>query len=50
MQTFNLPPCKIVGDIKEQIKEAILDGKIHNNHHEAQQFMMSIAKEMGVEI
>ena len=49
MKVFNLPPCKIVGDLKNAIKEAILDGIIANNHEEAHRFMISKAREMGIE-
>ena len=48
METFGLKPCKTIGDIKEQIKEAILDGKIHNSHEEARVFMLQIAEQMGL--
>lgn len=49
MQTFGLSPCREVGKIKEVIKNAILDGKIANNHVEARQLMLSVAGEMGLE-
>ena len=48
MQTFNLPACAIVGQIKMRIKDAILDGKIPNEHASARNLMFEIAKEMGV--
>ncbi|WP_288369493.1 HD domain-containing protein [uncultured Algoriphagus sp.] len=48
MSTFELKPSKIVGDIKEEIKEAILEGKIKNNPEEARGLMHDIAKRMGI--
>ena len=48
MQTFNIPPCKEVGIIKEAIKEAILDGKIENDFEPAYQFMLSLGKELNL--
>ena len=48
MQTFNLPPCRIVGDFKTQIKDAILDGVIPNEHDAAYQFLLKIAAEQGL--
>lgn len=49
MQTFEIPPSKKVGIIKDTIREAILDGKIKNNFEEAFQLMLTVAKEMGME-
>ncbi len=48
METFNLTPCKEVGLIKNAIKEAILEGEIHNNHEDAFAFMLKTASEMGL--
>lgn len=48
METFNLQPCKEVGLIKNQIREAILDGKIKNDYSEAFAYMKTIATELGV--
>ncbi|MEO1049470.1 MAG: HD domain-containing protein [Bacteroidota bacterium] len=50
IETYNLRPSKIVGDIKEEIKEAILDGKIANNHEEAFNYMLEIAEKKGLEM
>ncbi|MBN2636257.1 MAG: HD domain-containing protein [Prolixibacteraceae bacterium] len=48
MKTFALEPGREVGAIKDAIKEAILDGEIHNNFEEAYAFMIKIASKMGL--
>lgn len=48
MEIFGLPPSKIIGEIKEEIKEAILEGKIQNNREAAQKLMFEIAREKGI--
>ncbi len=50
METFNIKPCKEVGDIKNAIREAILDGKVRNNYDEAFQFMIKLGGEMGLNV
>ncbi|MGB5363282.1 MAG: HD domain-containing protein, partial [Aureibaculum sp.] len=48
METFNLRPSKEIGILKEAIKEAILEGEIHNDYDEAYRFMLMKAKQMGL--
>lgn len=48
MDTFNLPACSTVGDIKMKIKDAILDGIIPNEYEAARNYMLQIGKEMGL--
>jgi poly(A) polymerase len=49
MKTYGLQPGREVGIIKDAIKEAILDGVIHNNYEEAYIFMEKKAEELGLE-
>lgn len=42
MKICNIPPSRLVGEIKTAIEEAILDGKIANNYDEAFQYLMVI--------
>lgn len=48
MTRYNIPPCKIIGDIKTVIKDAILDGKIPNDYDAAYALMEQTAQELGL--
>ena len=48
MRIFELTPCREVGTLKSCIKDAILDGKIPNEHDAAYEFMLKKAAEMGL--
>lgn len=48
MDIFGIAPCKMVGDIKNAIKDAILDGAIENNYEAAYNYMLLKAKELNL--
>ncbi|MCK5821834.1 MAG: tRNA nucleotidyltransferase, partial [Bacteroidales bacterium] len=48
MEAFGIPPSKIVGDIKNSIKEAIIDGEISNKREEAWDYMLTKGREAGL--
>lgn len=48
METFNIAPCNEIGVIKQQIKDAILDGQISNEFDAAYDLMLKIAHELGL--
>ena len=48
MKLYNLPPGRIIGDLKERIKEAILEGEIKNDKEEALALLRKIALEKGL--
>ena len=47
MTTYNIPPSALLGEIKEEIKNAILDGEIPNEYEAAYQLMDKIVKRLG---
>jgi putative nucleotidyltransferase with HDIG domain len=48
MKEFSLPPSRVVGEIKNAVREAILDGEIPNQFDAAFAYMIKVAKDLGV--
>ncbi len=46
MRTYGIEPCSAVGQIKNAIKDAILDGRIANDYDEAYRLMTELAAEI----
>ena len=50
MKAFSLKPCREIGQIKEAIKEAILEGEIPNEKQASYDFMIKKGKSLGLTI
>jgi poly(A) polymerase len=48
MHEFALPPSRVVGEIKNAVREAILDGLIPNEFNAAFAFMKTVAVDLGI--
>ena len=48
METFDLKPCRLVGVIKDCIKDSILDGEIENSFDAARELMLQKGAENGL--
>ena len=48
MQVYGIPPCKEIGDLKEMVKNAILDGEIPNEFEAADAYMRKVAPGLGL--
>ncbi|MEQ8470983.1 MAG: HD domain-containing protein [Marinoscillum sp.] len=48
IEVFGIEPSREVGEIKNAIKEAILEGTIKNDHDEAFDLMLKVGKSMGL--
>ena len=49
MSTYGIGPCRVIGEIKGRIKNAILDGEIPNEYGAAYALMERLAAEQGLE-
>ena len=49
MRLFNLKPCREIGTLKTALKDAILDGKVPNEHEAALTFVLHKAAQMGLQ-
>lgn len=50
LEVFDIKPSKVIGDIKSEIKESILEGKISNNENEAYEMMLELGKKYGLKL
>ena len=48
MALFGIEPCNTIGQLKEAVKNAILDGEIENSFEAADRFMRNMAAGMGL--
>ena len=48
MELFGIEPCNTIGQLKEQVKNAILDGEIENTFEAADAYMRAKAAEIGL--
>ena len=48
MKVYGIPPCNLIGQLKDAVKEAILEGTVANNFEAADLYMRKIAPEMGL--
>ena len=48
MELFGIEPCNTIGQLKEYVKNAILDGEIENSFEAADALMRQKAEEMGL--
>jgi tRNA nucleotidyltransferase (CCA-adding enzyme) len=50
MNAFDLKPCREIGTIKTQIKDAILEGDISNDKKEAYNLMLKLGEKIGLKV
>ncbi len=50
MTVFGLAPGKTIGDMKEALKEAVLEGKIRNEFEESYEYLLAMGRELGLNV
>jgi len=50
METFDVKPGRVIGEIKEALKEAVLEGTIRNEFREAYAYMLQLGREKGLQV
>lgn len=50
MDIFGLEPSKVVGVLKNEIKEAILEGLIKNDYNDAYAYLLKLAQDKGIQV
>ncbi len=48
METFAVPPSRIIGELKQAVKDAIWDSVIPNTHEAARDYMLRVAAARGL--
>ena len=48
MELFGISPCNTIGQLKEMVKNAILDGQFENSFEAADEYMRKCAAELGL--
>jgi poly(A) polymerase len=48
MEVFNIPPSNVIGQLKDAVKNAILDGEIENSFEAADAYMREKAAGLGL--
>ena len=48
MEMFHLPPCREVGQLKQCLKDAVLDNKVENEREPLMELLMNKARQMGL--
>jgi hypothetical protein len=49
MELFHLKPSKEVGELKQYLKDAVLDNRVPNEREPLMQLLLQKAAEMGIE-
>jgi len=50
MTVYDLKPGKTIGEIKEALKEAVLDGKIRNEFDESYEYLLTLGSKFGLNV